>query len=173
MIEIFFTFEACLFREVGLASTSLKLFIHPWVGDGVVCLPLYKNFLNFGDGVKANLRGFTLVEQSNRIKTMRLKGECLHISISRLFLPASGGIFRSDKGNFITDISQCVTVFLCIPIFRGYCLHSELNNGVCSFPLRITDDINRGPLQFVCNIFLQFLSSAVKHWSIIFDGRNR
>lgn len=61
--------EPCLYREVGLAFTSLKLFIHPWepwIGDGVVYLPLYKDFLNFcfGDGLKANLRGFTLVEQS-------------------------------------------------------------------------------------------------------------
>lgn len=74
MKKRFFTFEPCLYRKVGLASSSLKLFIHPWepwAGDGAVYLPLYKDFLNFcfgdggeRDGVKANLRGFTLVEQS-------------------------------------------------------------------------------------------------------------
>lgn len=123
--------------------------------------------------MKANLRGFTLVEQSNRIKTMRLKGECLHISISHLFLP---GIFRSDKGNFIIGIfPNVLPCFYAFQIFRGYCLHSE--NQIMEFVLFLYELLMIS-IEGHCNLFViyfyQFLSSAVKHWwLIIFDKRNR
>lgn len=121
----FFTFEPCLYRKVGLASSSLKLFIHPWepwAGDGAVYLPLYKDFLNFcfgdggeRDGVKANLRGFTLVEQSTvdptELKQWDWKANVYTFHISFSLQAEYLGQIKATSSRIFPNVLSCFHAF--------------------------------------------------------------